>query len=50
MAPDFDVEKYAGELIQSGDDLVAHRKGLEKAEAEIDRLIQEQVGEVENRL
>ena len=43
MAPDFDVEVHASKIIESGKDLAQYSKQLEKAEAEVDRMLQEQV-------
>ncbi len=42
-APDFDVERHASGLIQSGADIPKYLDGLARAEAELDRRIQEQV-------
>ena len=44
LAPDFDAEKRASEIIQSGAAATeSHRAELEKAEAEVDANLQEQV-------
>ena len=43
LAPDFDAEKRASEIIQSGAAATeSHRAELEKAEAEVDANLQEQ--------
>ena len=45
LAPDFDAERYASEIIQSGAAATESRRAeLHRAEAEIDANLQEQVG------
>ena len=42
-APDFDVEKHASQLIQSGRDLGQYLQELEEAEQQVDQRLQDQV-------
>ena len=43
LAPDFDAERRASEIIQSGAAATeSHRAELQRAEAEVDAIIQEQ--------
>ena len=43
LAPDFDVEKHASQVLQSARDIGAYTQRLEEAEHELDRRLQEQV-------
>ena len=43
LAPDFDAERHASEIIQSGAAATeSHRTELQRAEAEVDAILQEQ--------
>ena len=43
LAPDFDAERRASEIIQSGAAATeSHRAELQRAEAEVDAILQEQ--------
>ena len=45
MSEDFDVEKHASKVIQSGKDISKYTQQLAEAELQVDALLQEQVRE-----